>query len=251
MHVETPIVLREMLRNLRPGQRLDVEIAGRDERLPLTVGERPTDFRAVRAVETRPVPRGDGVLPQPGAGPAEEHGGGVGDAPDEPATDLNAAAPVTAFVWFDYTDPQGRKLVRMIESISKEYAPLVSVYLRYHPKDPENPLPWRRTVAAVEIARANGRYAAAHAFLLDEDGLDWEQKLGALPGIVGLDANLFRPPRDADAVRRDASDDSTPPPREGVQQSPSLEINGVLLVGPFDARDISEQIEHAVLGTML
>jgi hypothetical protein len=238
-----------MLRNLRPGQRLDVEVAGRDRGLALTVGERPSDFRAVRTVKTSPVPSGDEAPARPGGGLDGAVGRGAAHHRDDPATESNAGAPVTAFVWFDYTDPVGRRLVRMMESIRKEYAPLVSVYLRYHPKDPGNPLPWRRTVAAVEIARANGRYAAAHAFLLDEDGLDWEQKLGALPGIVGLDTDLFRPPRNGDVARGDDSDEPTP--REGVQQSPSLEIDGVLLVGPFDVRELSEQIEQAIFRTML
>jgi len=156
--------------------------------------------------------------------------------------------PVVILVWFDYTDPEGRSLLRLLDKLRKRHGRSIRVLRRYFPADIEKIKGWKDTINAVEIARAAGRYDAAHQLLIRNDGRSWIQKIRRLPGLLGLDRDDFE--RGIDDSRFEAQirkDITAAHTQYGVTESPTLEVDGESYEGNLSLEALSEWVKNIII----
>ncbi len=276
--VETAAVLEAVVANLRAGRPVTIEVDGRREPLELTPGRRPVTFDSAWRIEGAPPPTGQDPLsetqrrtlrkalidrdcPCPcGRALYDCFGCSAAKSDFSEADNLvrlglspvqigrRLDPPVLALVWADYTDPEGRKLLRTLDHLKTRYGPLLRVRRRYFPADLADLDGWRRTINAIEIARAAGHYEAAHRLLLDENGKGWEQKLSSMPEVLGLDREDFEQGLAGSRYEQQIAKDLTAGPFQyEVTRSPSLRINTDVFEEGFDLRKVTERIERAIL----
>ena len=276
--VETAAVLKALIDNLSPGRPVKIVVEGRREPLALTpaphpvtfvpawrsdaevqiIDERPLSEREQRGLRTAlierncPCPCGRALYDCFGCSAAKsdfsagERFARLGLSTDQISRRLDP--PVLALVWADYTDPQGRRLLRTLDRLEARYRPLLRVRRRYYPADRNTLDGWRRTINALEIARAAGRYEAAHRLLVDEEGGSWRKKLATMPQRLGLDAEDFERGLEESRYEQQIRKDLTAAPTQyAVTRSPSLRLNEVTIEAGLELETLADRIERMIL----
>lgn len=278
--VDATVVLQAVVENLRPGQTLTIELAGHAEPVTLTTGRRPVTFDpawrvdgALQPVEESPLSKiqrrtlrqalierdcpcgcGRALYDCFGCSAAKSE---FSEAENLVRLGLSAAQtshrldpPVLALVWADYTDPHGRELLRTLDRLKPRYGSLLRVRRRYFPVNPNDLGGWRRTINAIEMARSAGHYESAHRLLLDENGMDWQQKLAIMPEVLDLDSKDFEQGLAESRYEQQIQKDLTAAPTQfQVGRSPSLRVNGIVFEEGLGIKKLTEHIERAILET--
>lgn len=166
------------------------------------------------------------------------------------AIDILLDPPALALAWFDYSDPDGRKLMRILAGLKAEFGDLLRVRPRYYPARAGSK-EWLAYAAATELARARGQYDAAHRLLVQDHGT-WAQALKRLVQETGLTEKEIREAvqknRFAAQMRKDLA---AAPTQYGVKRSPTLIISGEHYNGPIGREAIAREIQKAILGRSL
>jgi len=161
-------------------------------------------------------------------------------------------APVIARVWFDYTDPEGRALVRVLDAVEVRYGALLRVRRRYLPADDADPAAFRAAVNALEVARAAGRYERAHRLLIEAGDAPAADRLRRLVAALELDAAdveaAIRESRFEAQIRKDLT---AGPQQYGVASSPALQLDRGSYSGELTLEAISRAVEELILARSL
>jgi len=161
---------------------------------------------------------------------------------------LDLDPPVVILVWFDYTDPEGRSLLRLLDHLKQLYGRSLRVHRRYFPTDIDHLEGWRETTTAIEIARATGLYEAAHRFFIQDDGQGWKEKIRRLPELLGMDRKDFERElalsRYESQIRKDLT---AAPVQYGVRESPALEVDGEAYKGKLKLDSLSDLVNSIII----
>jgi serine protease Do len=163
-----------------------------------------------------------------------------------PAISTLLDPPVVALAWFDYTDREGRRLMRILAELRGELGDLVRVRPRYYPAGNDR-TGWHACATAVELARAKGLHAPAHHALI-QDHASWQEALAQLALATRLAEQQIQEAisqnRFAAQLRKDLT---AAPTQYQVRRSPTLIISGKHYTGPIDRAAIRRELKQTIL----
>jgi serine protease Do len=162
-------------------------------------------------------------------------------------------APVMAWVWFDYTDPKGRALLRALDGVEARYGSLFRVRRRYFPASPQALGAFREAINTVEVARAAGHYERAHALMIAAGDAPVRKRLQGLIATLGLRKGDVEAAVGKSRFEAQISKDLTAGPQQfGVTGSPFLQFRDrTPYMGKPTLEEISKLVEKRILAGSL
>ena len=156
--------------------------------------------------------------------------------------------PVTIHAWVDYSAPESRRALRALDTLAVHYGDLIRIRRRYFPTSPNDLEGWSRTIRALEVARAQGQWKAAHDCLVRAGSGDWRARLEALPDAAGLDPqDLHRADSEQEFSAQIRKDLTAGPSQYGVRAAPTIEVAGRAFSTPLDAEALTRHLEKLIL----
>ena len=161
-------------------------------------------------------------------------------------------APITARVWFDYTDQKSIELLNILEKVENRLFGLIRIIRRYIPSHEDNLDNMRQTINAVEIAREQGKYDHAHAWMISGDGKSWKKRIKKMPKSLGLDKdNYWKGITDSRYESQIQKDITAGLAQFGTTSSPTLQINTAHFSGEITLEAILAEFEIHLLEASL
>jgi len=150
-------------------------------------------------------------------------------------------APIHMVVYSDFQCPACRVALEPVEELRKEFADLVQLEFRHFPL--ERPHPWALTAASfAECAATQGKFWEFHDRLYLEQPVwsvsgDAISMFAKFAGELGLDpknlSDCLGDPKTILEIRRERASGE----QKGVQSTPTVLINGQVLVGGLQVKE--------------
>lgn len=155
-----------------------------------------------------------------------------------------AASPVSIVVFSDFQCPYCSNLDASLRRIGKEYGAQVRITSK------QFPLPAHRQASkaaeAALCAADQARYWEMHEMLFTDQGAVAEEQFSELARRVGIDVHLFENCMNTHGSVGELSRDITEARSVGVSSTPTLFINGLLVVGAKPYEVLSEMVNTEI-----